>query len=236
MKKFDILLVEDDQVLASLIRESLEQREFILHLAKDGVEGWSMYRSIKPDICVVDVLMPRKDGYTLVSEIRLVDEQVPIIFLSARTQIGDVLKGLELGADDYLRKPFSLEELYLRLKGLVKRRIQPPDTSAMREYRVGSYRFRHQFRELLHGSAVISLSEQEADLLLLLVKQKNELLERRVALLKLWGGYDHSNSRSMDVFITRLRKLLMADPAIKIMNVRGRGFILKYDQVSESNL
>lgn len=235
MKKFDILLVEDDPVLASLIRECLEQREFILHLAKDGVEGWSMFRSIRPDICIVDVLMPRKNGYTLVSEIRLVDEQIPIIFLSARTEIGDVLKGLELGADDYLRKPFSLEELYLRLKGLVRRRIQAPEISAMQEYRVGSYRFRHQFRELLHGSAVISLSEQEADLLLLLIMHKNELLERRVALLKLWGGNGHSNSRSMDVFITRLRKLLMADQAIKIINVRGKGFILQDKHVSEFN-
>ena len=227
MEKIDILLVEDDLILSSLIRECLEQREFILHLAKDGVEGWSVYKSIRPDICVVDVMMPRKDGYTLVSEIRLVDEAIPIIFLSARDQVGDVLKGFEVGADDYLKKPFSLEELYARLKALLRRQARGPETMMEQEFLIGNYRFRHHFRELIHGSAVISLSAQEAGLLLLLVMHRNEILERRVALLKLWGRDDHSNARSMDVFISRLRKRFKADPEIKIVNLRGRGYMLR---------
>ena len=119
MRKIDVLLVEDEPVLAGIVKESLEKRGFILHVARNGVEGWVIFKTVKPDVCVIDVMMPRKDGFTLVSEIRVIDDQVPIIFLSARTQTEDVLRGLEMGADDYMKKPFSMEELILRLKALV---------------------------------------------------------------------------------------------------------------------
>jgi len=171
--------------------------------------------------------MPRKDGFTLVSEIRMIDDQVPIVFLSARAQTEDVLKGLEVGADDYMKKPFSMEELILRLKALVRRKTQHSTTAASPEMTIGSYRFRHQYQELLFGSKAIFLSQREADLLLLLVQHKNELLERRVALIKLWGEDNCFNARSMDVYITRLRKHFKNETGVDIINVRGQGYSLK---------
>lgn len=222
-----MLLVEDEPVLAGIMKESLEKRGFIIHVARNGVEGWTMFKTIKPDVCVIDVMMPRKDGFTLVSEIRVIDDQVPVIFLSARTQTEDVLKGLEIGADDYMRKPFSMEELILRVKALVRRKKQVPASAGSPEMLIGRYRFRHQYQELLFGSRATFLSQREADLLLLLVQQKNELLERRLALIKLWGEDTCFNARSMDVFITRLRKHFKGEPGVEIINVRGQGYILK---------
>jgi two-component system response regulator TrcR len=227
MDKIDVLLVEDEPVLAGIMKESLEKRGFIIHIARNGVEGWTMFRTVKPDVCVIDVMMPRKDGFTLVSEIRVIDDQVPVILLSARTQTEDVLKGLEIGADDYMKKPFSMEELILRVKALVRRKNQVPAAAGTPELLIGRYRFRHQYQELLFGSRATFLSQREADLLLLLVQQKNELLERRLALIKLWGEDNCFNARSMDVFITRLRKHFKGEPGVEIINVRGQGYILK---------
>ena len=222
-----MLLVEDEPVLTSIVKESLEKRGFIIHIARNGVEGWTVFKAVKPDVCIIDVMMPRKDGFTLVSEIRMIDDQVPIVFLSARAQTEDVLKGLEVGADDYMKKPFSMEELILRLKALVRRKTQHSTTAASPEMTIGSYRFRHQYQELLFGSKAIFLSQREADLLLLLVQHKNELLERRVALIKLWGEDNCFNARSMDVYITRLRKHFKNETGVDIINVRGQGYSLK---------
>ena len=222
-----MLLVEDEPVLAGIVKESLEKRGFILHIARNGVEGWTMFKAVKPDVCIIDVMMPRKDGFTLVLEIRMIDDQVPIVFLSARTQTEDVLKGLEMGADDYMKKPFSMEELILRLKALVRRKTQHSTTAASPEMPIGSYRFRHQYQELLFGSKAIFLSQREADMLLLLVQHKNELLERRLALIKLWGEDNCFNARSMDVYITRLRKHFKNETGVEIINVRGQGYSLK---------
>jgi len=227
MEKIDVLLVEDEPVLAGIVKESLEKRGFMLHVARNGVEGWTMFKTVKPDVCVIDVMMPRKDGFTLVSEIRVIDDQVPIIFLSSRTQTEDVLKGLEIGADDYMKKPFSMEELILRLKALVRRKISGSVPVAGPEMLIGSYRFRHQYQELLLGSKAIFLSQREADLLLLLFQHKNDLLERRLALIKLWGEDNCFNARSMDVYITRLRKYFRDETAVEIINIRGQGYSLK---------
>jgi two-component system response regulator TrcR len=214
MENIDVLLVEDEPVLAGIVKESLEKRGFILHVARNGVEGWTMFKTVKPDVCVIDVMMPRKDGFTLVSEIRVIDDQVPIIFLSARTQTEDVLKGLEIGADDYMKKPFSMEELILRLKALVRRKISGSVPVAGPEMLIGSYRFRHQYQELLLGSKAI-------------FQHKNDLLERRLALIKLWGEDNCFNARSMDVYITRLRKHFRDETAVEIVNIRGQGYSLK---------
>jgi two-component system response regulator TrcR len=229
MDIIQVLLVEDEPVLASIIKESLEKRGFQIHLAANGVEGWGMYKALRPDVCVVDVMMPRKNGFSLVREIRMVDESIPVIFLTARTATEDVLKGLELGADDYMKKPFSMEELILRLKALVRRQIntgtgdmRQPDT----EISIGSFRFRHRHLDLVAGSAVFRLSQREADLLLMLLQHKNSLLERNLALVKLWGENSPFTARSMDVYITRLRKLFKADPNIEISNTRGFGYSL----------
>lgn len=225
-----MLLVEDEAVLAAVVKETLDARGFELTIAANGVEGWSFFNESKPDVCVVDVMMPRKDGYSLVEDIRRVDQLVPIIFLTAKTQTADVIKGFETGADDYMKKPFSMEELILRLKSLNRRKgfQEPGDRSSFTDKidSVGQLQFDYQRLELISNKIVISLSQREADLLQLLISNKNNLLDRKTALLKIWGDDNSFNARSMDVYITRLRKYLVADPSLQILNVRGFGYKL----------
>jgi two-component system response regulator TrcR len=226
MNKINLLLVEDEPVLASIIKESLESRGFYVRIAVNGLEGWSIFRNEKPDICVVDVMMPKKDGFTLVRDIRMVNRRVPIIFLTARTQTEDVLKGLEIGADDYMKKPFSMEELVLRVKGLLKRNETHEMPVQSPEIRLGRLQFNYQRLELTSEEQAIGLSQREAELLNLLIKYKNTLLDRRTALLQLWGEDSRFNARSMDVYITRLRKFLKNEHGIEIQSVRGQGYKL----------
>lgn len=226
MENIRVLLVEDEQILAAIIKESLEKRGFLLETAKNGVEGWEMFKTFRPDVCVIDIMMPRKDGFSLITEIRVVDEDIPLIALTARTQVEDVLKGFELGVDDYMKKPFSMEELILRLKALVRRKVGKSVESRPANMRVGRFTFRHQYLELSNGAEVHTLSQREADLLLLLVQQKNQLLDRKLALIRLWGEDNSLTARSMDVYITRLRKFFREDPSIEIINTRGHGYSL----------
>jgi DNA-binding response OmpR family regulator len=223
-----VLLVEDEPILAAIVKESLEKRGFTIAVAANGVEGWSKFKEEKPDVCVIDVMMPKKDGFSLVKDIRLVDEQTPLIFLTARTQTEDVIKGLELGADDYLKKPFSMEELILRLKSLVRRRLVKSSVIDLSAITLGKFTFLPQRRELVFESDVMSLSLRETDLLVLLCLHKNTLLDRKTALLKLWGEDHVFNARSMDVYITRLRKFLKVDNSLEIVNSRGQGYILRH--------
>jgi two-component system response regulator TrcR len=226
MTKINLLLVEDEPVLASIIKESLESRGFQVRIAVNGIEGWSIFRLEKPDICVIDVMLPKKDGFTLVNDIRMVNLRVPIIFLTARTQTEDVLKGLEIGADDYMKKPFSMEELVLRIKGLLKRNETDKIPVQGSEVRLGKLQFNYQRLELISEGTAITLSQREAELLNLLIKHKNSLLDRRTALLQLWGEDSRFNARSMDVYITRLRKFLKNEHGIEIQSVRGQGYKL----------
>ena len=229
MDNISVLLVEDESVLAMVIRETLTPMGFDISIAANGVEGWSLFHSARPDICVVDIMMPRKDGLSLVADIRQIDEGIPIIFLTAKTQTADVLKGFETGADDYMKKPFSMEELIYRLRSQLRRRTPaPPDpaTATPSVIDVGGFQFDHQRLELIHAGKAIGLSQREADLLALLVQHKNNLLERRAALLKIWGDDNVFNARSMDVYITRLRKYLQLDPRVEIVNIRGQGYKL----------
>ena len=212
-----------------VIRETLTPMGFEITIAANGVEGWSLFRSTRPDICVVDIMMPRKDGLSLVADIRQVDTLTPIIFLTAKTQTADVLKGFETGADDYMKKPFSMEELIFRLRSQLRRRT-PAVFAAGAGVPVletlGRFQFDHQRLELSIDGNAISLSQREGDLLALLMQHKNNLLERRAALLKIWRDDNVYNARSMDVYITRLRKYLQADPRVEIQNVRGQGYKL----------
>lgn len=227
MLKPQILLIEDEPVLASIIKESLESRDFKVAVAGNGTEGWSLYNNLKPDLCVVDVMLPKKDGYSVVRDIRMIDEQIPIIFLTARTQTEDVLKGLELGADDYMKKPFSMEELILRIKALLRRNQNIDSHLATTEtYRLGRLTFNYQRMEITGTGQAALLSQREADLLLMLLQHKNQLLDRKTALLKLWGEDNRFNARSMDVYITRLRKFLKDEPSIFIQSIRGQGYKL----------
>ena len=227
INKINVLLVEDEPVLAAIIKESLETRDFTVNIAVNGNNGWSLFRKLKPDICIVDVMLPGKDGFSLVSDIRTVDEKVPIIFLTARKQHEDVIHGLEIGADDYMKKPFSMEELVLRLKVMVRRQNQfTSRNSASGVIKLGSFMFNTQKQELTNNNYTIQLSQREADLLKLLIDSKNELLDRKTALLKLWGDDDPFAARSMDVYITRIRKYFREDASVEIINIRGKGYSL----------
>ena len=226
MERIKLLLVEDEAILAQVTRETLETRGFDIRIAYNGIEGWSLYNSFTPDICVVDIMMPYKDGLSLVEDIRKVNEDIPIIFLTAKTQTADVISGLEIGADDYMKKPFSMEELILRIKRLV--RTASKQTSIQQEMptTIGDYYFNYARQELCYHDHVTTLSQREAHLLQLLLENKNALLVRKDALLKIWGEDNFFNGRSMDVYITRLRKYLRHGASIQILNVRGKGYKL----------
>ncbi len=228
MDKVKILLAEDEDILALLVQESLATRGFEVVVARNGVEAWSSYNLHKPDICVIDIMMPRKDGFSLVTDIRLVNQSVPIIFLTAKTQTADVLKGLGLGADDYIKKPFSMEELILRVKGLLRRNHIRPDErmAASPDIPLGKLTFNYDRMQISNGPEITDLSKKEADLMNLLLTHKNQLLDRRTALIKLWGTDDVFSARSMDVYITRLRKFIRKDPSLDIRNVRRQGYTL----------
>ena len=231
MKKIHILMVEDEEVLAMVVKETLENRGFEITIATNGIEAWSKFNLYKPDICVIDIMVPKKDGLSLVSDIRKVDDQVPIIFLTAKIQTNDVLKGLEAGADDYMKKPFSMEELILRIKRLVRRSSGGADqhnSTALKPLitTIGNYTLNYSRLELIYHDTIINISNRDAELLKLLLAHKNELLDKRTALLQIWGEDTIYNSRTMDVYITRLRKYLMNDPQIEIVNIRGKGYKL----------
>ncbi|WP_029274412.1 response regulator transcription factor [Pedobacter borealis] len=229
MDKIKVLLVEDEDVLAMIIAETLGKRGFEIKIAKNGVEGWSMFNQLKPDICIIDIMMPRKDGISLLQDIRKVDEFIPAIFLTAKSQTEDVLKGFEAGADDYMKKPFSMEELILRLKSMMRRKIPGIITnSPVQEVsnKIGPYEFNHKKLELMFENSTIALSQREADLLALLLQHKNSILDRNIALLKLWGDDNIFNARSMDVYISRLRKYFVKDTHVEILNIRGQGYKL----------
>ena len=229
MRKIKLLLIEDEEILAQVVKETLETRDFEVSIAINGVEGWAKFHADKPDICIIDIMMPRKDGLSLVEDIRKVDEDIPVIFLTAKGKIEDVIKGLEIGADDYIKKPFSIEELILRTKRLIRKAHSVENTINANQFTgtsIGQYSLNHTRLELSYNSQVFSLSQREADLLSLLLEHKNSLLDRRVALLKIWGDDSPFHARTMDVYITRLRKHFRHDPSIQILNIRGKGYKL----------
>ncbi len=215
--------------MASLIKETLGTRGFQITVAENGVEGWRLFTMSKPDICVIDIMMPRKDGISLVTDIRKVDTLIPLIFLTAKTQTEDIIRGFEAGADDYMKKPFSIEELVVRLKSLYRRTeaaSSSNNTNQTGVFTIGSFEFNYQELSLSRGKISTSLSQRETELFKLLVENKNELLDRQTALLKIWGDDNPFSARSMDVYITRLRKYLMDDQSVRILNIRGYGYKL----------
>lgn len=226
MYRTKLLLVEDEEVLAMVIKETLEGQGFDIAVANNGVDGWSKFIYDTPDICLIDIMLPRKDGLSLLSDIRKRDELIPVVLLTAKTQMEDVLKGLKAGADDYIKKPFGMEELILRLKRLVRRANLSHHTEVNNETNIGDYDFFYTRLELVYHQVIINLSQREADLLKLLLVSKNALLDKSTALIKIWGDDNIFNSRSMDVYITRLRKYFVHDPKVQIVNVRGYGYKL----------
>ena len=224
--KASILLVEDDQSLGFLLKEYLETQDFQVNWATNGAEGLRQFNDQEYDLCLLDVMMPAIDGFTLAELIRGRNAQMPLVFLTAKSMTADVLKGFKIGADDYIKKPVNEEELVARLNAVLKRAkaAAPPKKDV--QYAVGNYQFDAQnFRLDLNGE-VRQLTEREADVLRLLVAKKGELVSRDYVLETLWGKSDYFNRKSMDVFISRLRKYLAGDERIKIQNVHGSGFVL----------
>ena len=222
--KNTILLAEDEPALGQIIKESLETRNFNVLLCENGEKAYQVYKQSKPELLVLDVMMPKKDGFTLAKEIRLEDDAIPILFLTAKSQTEDVVEGFNIGGNDYLKKPFSIEELIVRINNLLNR-TQLQKTADILE--IGSYTFNFPKQLLcLKDDDSVQLTHREAHLLYHLIKNKNDVLDRSLILKKLWGTDDFFSARSMDVFISKLRKKLKQDENIQIVNVRGFGYKL----------
>ena len=220
-----ILVVEDDPNLGQILQEYLGIKGYEAELATNGVDGLNAFKADPYDLCLLDIMMPKKDGFELAEEIREIDKSVPIIFLTAKSMKDDAIRGLKIGADDYITKPFSMEELLLRIKAVLKRSLPDSDPS-QREYQLGSLTFLYDQLLLRNGSGDIKLTSKEADLLWLLCENQNELLDRSLALKRIWKDDSYFNARSMDVYIAKLRKHLQNEPSIKILTIHGQGFKL----------
>ena len=229
MNKRKILFVEDEQSLGLIVKESLETRGFQVEYCQDGKAGLKSFKLFKPDICLLDIMMPIKDGFTLAQEIRKLDQQTPIIFITARSQTADVVKGFEIGGNDYIKKPFSMEELIVRVKARLNEAVGLSDAeSEQKNFIIGSYKFEYDKQTLEFQDQIRKLTHREAEVLRLLCVKRNKVLERSYVLDKVWGDNNFFNARSMDVFITKLRKYLHDDPNVEILNVRGIGYKLIY--------
>lgn len=220
-----VLLVEDEIWLGQIVKDSLEVRGFQVLHATDGEQGYAFFLKHYPDVVVVDVMMPKLDGFSLAEQIRRRNTDVPIIFLTARSQTVDVVKGFELGGNDYLKKPFSMDELIVRIKALLNRKLPTPQPET-EQYAIGRYHFDYPKQKLLINGQECGLSHRETELLKRLYNQRNQVMERNAVLLELWGDDNFFNGRSLDVFITRLRRHLKADPQVQIVNIRGIGYKL----------
>jgi DNA-binding response OmpR family regulator len=223
-----VLLVEDEHILSGIIKDSLETREFIVHCAYDGEEGLHLFHEINPHIVVTDVMMPRMDGFAMASLIRQTDLQTPILFLTSKSATTDVVKGFEIGGNDYLKKPFGMEELIVRIKALLNRiQIQRQTNPVLQ---IGAYTFDCVRQMLYHASATEQLSHREAEILKRLYENRNNVLENKTILLELWGDDNFFNTRSLNVFMVKLRKKLSADGSVQIVNIRGVGYKLIFNE------
>lgn len=222
-----VLLLEDDPNLGLILQEHLELNGFGVQLCVNGQDGQAAYRKRKFDLCLVDVMMPRKDGFSFARDVRAVDRETPIIFLTAKAMKEDRIEGLKIGADDYLTKPFSMEELLLRIRAVLRRSgKQEEEKGSPPEFSLGKFTFDPTKRTLRRGRSSRKLTARESDLLRLLCLHRNGTLDRNGALRELWGDDTYFNSRSMDVFISRLRKYLAGDPGVEILSVSGKGLKL----------
>jgi len=224
-----ILLVEDDPNFGTVLKDYLALNDYNVTHAKDGIEGLIMFKNSDYDLCILDVMMPRKDGFSLAGDIRATNKEIPIIFLTAKTLKEDVLKGYAVGADDYLNKPFDSEVLLYKIKAILQRKgADSAPESEQFEFTVGSFFFNSKLRHLSVGedSEPIKLSPKESKLLRMLAIHKNDLMPRELALTKIWRDDNYFTSRSMDVYIAKLRKYLKVDDKVEILNIHGEGFRL----------
>ncbi|MCU0373705.1 MAG: response regulator transcription factor [Chitinophagaceae bacterium] len=225
-KKYRILLCEDDTNLGMVLKNYLELNDYDVVLERDGRLGLAAFQREKFDICLLDVMMPNMDGFTLAEEIRDVDPEIPLFFLSAKTMKEDIIQGYKLGADDYITKPFDSEVLMHKIRAILKRNEEIIRESENAEFDLGAFHFNPKLRELNHQGKTQTLSPKENELLRMLAEHKNDLLPREKALKKIWGSDTYFNGRSMDVYIAKLRKYLKDDERLEIVNIHGNGFRL----------
>lgn len=223
-----ILLVEDDQNFGAILRDFLSLNDFEVTLAKNGMEGFEKFKKDSFDMCILDVMMPYKDGYTLAKEIREKNKDIPLIFLTAKTLKEDVLKGYKVGADDYLNKPFDSDVLLMKIKAIIQRKAtENKNETAKFEFQIGKFHLNSKLRFLtFEEQEPIKLSPKESELLKMMALHENDLMPRELALTKIWKDDNYFTSRSMDVYIAKLRKYLKEDPNVEIINIHGEGFRL----------
>ena len=224
MSQTKVLYIEDELFLGKIVKESLESRDFEVIMEADGAKATELFKKIKPDICVLDIMLPNKDGFAIADEIRELDEEVPIIFLTAKTQTEDVVKGFSLGGNDYIRKPFSMEELIVRIQNLLRNKTEGSQKITGGTAIIGKFSF-HLNRQLLsNGKDERKLSFRESELLKLLYKNREIIIDRKDILNLLWGNDSFFNSRNLDVYITKLRSYLKEDPSLEIITIKGVGY------------
>lgn len=224
MSKIKVLYVEDELFLAKIVKESLESRDHEVIMESDGAKATEAFKKSKPDICVLDVMLPNKDGFTIADEIRELDEDVPIIFLTAKTQTEDVVKGFSLGGNDYIRKPFSMEELIVRIQNLLRNKKEGAQKITGNSVQIGTYTFQLNRQMLINGNEEKKLSFRESELLKLLYENRDKIIDRKDILNLLWGNDSYFNSRNLDVYITKLRSYLKDDPKLEIITIKGIGY------------
>jgi DNA-binding response OmpR family regulator len=225
--KVNVLLAEDDENLGSLLKEYLNAKGYITSLLADGEAALETFKNNGFDLCIIDIMMPKMDGFTLAREIRKLNTTVPFIFLTAKTLKDDVLEGFSIGADDYITKPFSMDELLYRIKAILRRTTTTDDKNKNEEvYKIGKYTFDATKQTLTIDGKTKKLTTKESELLKLLCTNMNQMLDRNYALKTIWEDDSYFNARSMDVYITKLRKYLKEDPGIQILNVHGKGYKL----------
>jgi two-component system, OmpR family, response regulator len=226
MKIKKILLAEDDNNLGLLLKNYLNVKQFETILAVNGREAFDVFRKDKFDICILDIMMPEMDGITLAREIRKITPDIPVIFLTAKNLKEDIIEGFKTGADDYITKPFSMEELIYRIEAIMRRVTEPDELKKPDKYDIGEYKFDALKQLLTFRSQTMKLTTKESELLELLCRHRNEVMERNYALKAIWIDDNYFNARSMDVYITKLRKYLKKDPSVRILNVHGKGYKL----------
>jgi DNA-binding response OmpR family regulator len=226
MKSIRILLAEDDSNLGLLLRNYLSAKNMETSLFENGIQALESFKFKQYDLCILDIMMPQMDGLTLAKEIRKINSSIPVIFLTAKGQKDDIIEGFKSGADDYITKPFLMEELLYRIQAILKRTSGATAPKKEDKYTIGKYTFEPLKQLLVFGDKSIKLTTKESELLELLCQHGNEILERNFALKSIWIDDNYFNARSMDVYITRLRKYLKNDPSVKILNVHGRGYKL----------
>ena len=224
MSKIKVLYIEDELFLGKIVRESLESRGYEVAMEGDGAKATELFKKTSPDICVLDIMLPNKDGFTIADEIRDLDEEVPIIFLTAKTQTEDVVKGFATGGNDYIRKPFSMEELIVRMQNLLKSKAEGTQKITGGSFKIGKYTFQLNRQILSDGKEERKLSFRESELLKLMYENREKIIDRRDILNLLWGNDSFFNSRNLDVYITKLRSFLRDDPSIEILTIKGVGY------------